>query len=110
MYHRDGGDGIELVGNDVRRASWPSISADGRHLYYQFAPSANRDLIKGAFALSRLDLETGDVVEVISGEALQQYQGSSGGAIAPEVSHSQAWPVYGPRPKRSCTSGSAKLK
>ena len=86
MYHREGGSGIELVDKDVRRASWPSISSDGRDLYYQFAPGPERDLIRGALQLNRLDLETGDVVEVIAGVAQQQYQGSSGGAIAPEVS------------------------
>ena len=86
MYHREGGSGIELVKKDVRRASWPSISSDGRDLYYQFAPGPERDLIRGALQLNRLDLETGDVFEVIAGVAQQQYQGSSGGAIAPEVS------------------------
>ena len=85
MYHREGGSGIELVDKDVRRASWPSISSDGRHLYYQFAPGAERDLIRGSLQLNRLDLESGEVIEIIAGVAQQQYQGS-GGAIAPEVS------------------------
>jgi len=97
MYHREGGSGIELLGSDVRRASWPSVSDDGRYLYYQFAPSANRDLIRGAFALSRLDLQTGDIAEVVSGEAQQQYQGSSGGAIAPEVSPDGKWLAFARR-------------
>lgn len=86
MYHRNGGQGVELIGNDVSRAGWPSMSSDGRYLYYHYSPDNERDLLKGAYQLSRLDLATGDVMEVTGGVAQQQYQGSSGGAIAPEVS------------------------
>lgn len=86
MYHRDGGEGVELVGNAVRRAGWPSLSANGRHLYYHYAPSNERDFLKGSTQISRLDVQTGETIEIVSGQAQQQYQGSSGGAAAPEVS------------------------
>ncbi len=89
LYHRDGGEGIELVGKDVRRAGWPSLSPDGRYLYYHYSAAAGGeevDLIRGGFQLNRLDRETGETIEVTSGVVQQQYQGSSGGAIAPEAS------------------------
>jgi len=89
MYHRDGGEGIELVGKDVRRAGWPSLSPDGRYLYYHYSTASGGeavDLLRGGFQLNRLDRETGETIEMTSGVAQQQYQGSSGGAIAPEVS------------------------
>ena len=65
MYHREGGSGIELVKKDVRRASWPSISSDGRDLYYQFAPGPERDLIRGALQLNQL----GDTLDEVWPEA-----------------------------------------
>ena len=34
MYHRDGGTGIEVVTSDGGSASWPSVSEDGRYLFY----------------------------------------------------------------------------
>ena len=89
MYHRDGGEGIELVGKDVRRAGWPSLSPDGRYLYYQYSTASSGeevDLLRGGFQLNRLDRQTGETIEVEAGVAQQQYQGSSGGAIAPEAS------------------------
>ena len=60
MYHRDGGTGVELVGKDVSRAGWPSLSSDGRYLYYQYSPDAERDLLRGAYQLQRLDLADGE--------------------------------------------------
>jgi Tol biopolymer transport system component len=89
MYHRDGGEGIELVGKDVRRAGWPSLSPDGRYLYYHYSTASGGeavDLLRGGFQINRLDRETGETIEMTSGVAQQQYQGSSGGAIAPEAS------------------------
>ena len=32
---KDGGDGVELIGRDVRGASWPSLERDGRYVYFQ---------------------------------------------------------------------------
>ncbi len=89
MYHRDGGEGIELVGKDVRRAGGPSLSPDGRYLYYHYSTASGGeevDLIRGGFQLNRLDRETGETIEVTAGVVQQQYQGSSGGAVAPEAS------------------------
>lgn len=86
LFHPEGGSGVELVGGDFPRAGWPAPSPDGRSLYFHFAPSRERDPVRGAMQVRRLDLETGEVWEVTAGQSQQQYQGSSGGAIAPEPS------------------------
>ncbi len=90
MYHRDGGDGIELVGNDESGAAWPSISDDGRYLYFHvrrnpFAPGT-RDVVGGSWQVRRKDLQTGEIVSITSGEAQQQGRASSGGSYAAEIS------------------------
>ncbi len=102
MFHRDGGRGVELVGKTVPMSAWPSVSPDGRFVYF-YAASApmgadlNLDAVKGAFQLKRLNLRTGDVQEITAGRAEQQYRGSSGGAIAPEVSPDGRWLAFARR-------------
>ncbi len=100
MYHLEGGTGVELVSPDGGAASWPSVSADGRYLYYQVRTSGQtvpwsvddviagtvQDALQGSNNLRRMDLETGEVTRVTSGVPSRQYRLSSGGAIAPEVS------------------------
>jgi Tol biopolymer transport system component len=88
MYHRGGGDGVELVDRSVRGAEWPSISPDGRYLYFDYSvgTDAYPDSVKGFDQLRRLDLKTGESLDLTAGTAQQQYRGSSGGALAPEVS------------------------
>ena len=103
MYSRDGGEGIELVGRETRGAEWPSVSPDGKFLYFQMsaAPqgtwSGRADVMQGAKQLRRLELSTGRVVEMTAGEIAQQYQGSSGGAIAPEASPDGRWLAFARR-------------
>jgi Tol biopolymer transport system component len=102
MYHRDGGSGVELVGRDHGNASWPSVSPDGRHLYYQVqtmtgVPAGHRDAVGGAFQLRRMELGTGQVVEVTSGQASQQLRLSSGGGFAGEVSPDGRWLAFARR-------------
>ncbi|MDH3272720.1 MAG: amidohydrolase family protein, partial [Gemmatimonadota bacterium] len=58
---------------------------DGRYLYYHL-PDGPDDMVKGAYQLRRLELATGRISEITSGTDQAQYRGSSGGAIAPEVS------------------------
>ena len=41
MYHKDGGEGTELVGSQVRRAEWPTVSHDGRYMYFHAAAGGN---------------------------------------------------------------------
>lgn len=102
MYHRDGGQGVELVSSsDEGGAAWPSVSRDGRYLYFHVfdggAGLAGRDALAGQWQVRRKDLETGEVVSVSSGEAAQQIRGSSGSAYAPEVSPDGRWLAFARR-------------
>lgn len=86
MYHRDGGQGIE-----VSEGVWPSVSDVDSYLYYYDAVGPRpgiglNDALKGYNQLFRKDLETGDVIEITSGVAAQQIRSSSGGGYAGEVS------------------------
>ena len=96
MYPVDGGAGRELLGSRQRGAAWPSLSHDGRYLYYHF-PGGPSDFLKGAYQIRRLDLATGRISEVTSGDDEAQYRGSSGGAIAPEVSPDGRWLAFARR-------------
>ena len=105
MYHVDGGTGIEVVSSDGGSASWPSVSEDGRYVFYhvrtpgQTVPWAVddiatallddrlvRDALQGTMNLRRMDLETGEVVKVTSGVPSRQYRLSGGGGFAGEIS------------------------
>jgi Tol biopolymer transport system component len=90
MFHKDGGSGIEIV-KDQPGVAWPSLSRDGRHLYFMATPGnvevgGSREDIKGQAQIRRMDLRTGEITSVTSGEHNQQVQGSSGGGVAPEIS------------------------
>ena len=94
MYHKDGGSGIELLPGSRQPASWPSLSRDGRYMYFQVSgQGANQagyggraDFLGGNYQVRRLDIRTGEVSAVSFGEQSQQLQTSSGGMGAPEVS------------------------
>ncbi|MBR9918771.1 amidohydrolase family protein [bacterium] len=86
MYHKDGGQGIE-----VANGSWPSVSDVDSYLYYYEAVGPRQgvgmnDALKGYNQLRRKDLKTGDVIEITNGVAGQQIRSSSGGGYAGEVS------------------------
>lgn len=100
MYHKDGGTGAQIVADG--RPEFPSLSADGRYLYYQIAVtqgivSAKNDVTQGSRQLRRLELATGRVLMITDGVSEQQYQGSSGGAVAPQVSPDGRWLAFGRR-------------
>jgi Tol biopolymer transport system component len=93
MYHRDGGQGIELVKGEAGKApSRPTTSADGLFVYYDLYTArptgfwGQEDVLKGSIQLSRYDLRTGDVRAITAGEAAQQDRSTSGGAYAAEPS------------------------
>ena len=96
LYPLDGGQGRELLGTSQRGAAWPSISGDGSALYYHL-PVGPDDLIKGAYQVRRLELATGRISEITTGTDQEQYRGSSGGAIAPEVSPDGRWLAFARR-------------
>ena len=96
MYPVDGGEGRQLLGPNQRGAAWPSLSQDGKYLYYHLS-TGQGDLIKGGYQLRRLELGGGAISEITSGMDQQQYRGSSGGAIAPEVSPDGRWLAFARR-------------
>jgi Tol biopolymer transport system component len=88
LYHRGGGDGVELVerlhGEQTQKnIAEPNFSPDGRYVYFSQDVTAgevweyNKDANTGVFAIQRLDRETGKVETAVSGP---------GGAIRPVVS------------------------
>lgn len=100
MYSKDGGSGIALVTQS--RPESPSLSKDGKYLYYQVAltdgiVSGKNDVTQGSRQLRRLELATGRTLLVTDGLAEQQYQGSSGGAVAPQISPDGKWLAFGRR-------------
>ena len=116
MYHRDGGVGMEIVGTRAPGAAWPSASSDGKYLYFMertpgelvswaYSGDTNPegdddlvgDLMQGAYQLRRLELRSGTITPVTSGEASRQYRLSSGGAIAGEVSPDGRWLAFARR-------------
>ncbi len=93
MYHKDGGQGIELVKGEVGKApSRPAISIDGRYLYYDVYTArptgfwGQEDVLKGTIQIHRFDLKTGEVRPITAGESQQQDRATSGGAYAGEPS------------------------
>ena len=85
MYHISGGKGIQLTKrkNDQQDVNEPSISPDGRYLYYSedMYPGGlfqyNKDPNDQIYVIKRYDRETGKITTVVSGP---------GGAFRPEVS------------------------
>jgi Tol biopolymer transport system component/imidazolonepropionase-like amidohydrolase len=94
MYHKDGGEGVQLVEDSGAR--WPSVSADGKHLYFE-ARTGGGDPLRGGYQIRRLELRTGKVVDITIGEAGSAAASriSSGGAFAPEVSPNGRWIAFG---------------
>lgn len=93
MYHREGGAGVQLV--EEGGAQWPSVSSDGRYLYYQLRSSG--DALSGHYQIQRLEIRTGTVIDITTGSADGAASGrvSSGGAYAPEVSPDGRWLAFG---------------
>jgi Tol biopolymer transport system component len=107
MYHRDGGQGIQLVASSGGRGAgggggggapaWPTISSDGRYLYYQTSMTVeDHEPLSGAYQLRRFDFKTGEIIDITAGESSGAAAGriSSGGAVAPEVSPDGRWLAF----------------
>lgn len=95
-YPAGGGKGTQLVvnrpGGSGADPAWPSLSADGKHLYYQVGMGApERQPIFGAYQLRRLDLSTGEILDITAGEGGGL---SSGGGVAPEISPDGRWLAF----------------
>jgi hypothetical protein len=96
MYHRDGGDGVALIGTETSGATWPSVSPDGRYVYYHFR-SGGSDALKGHYQIQRLDLRTGKRIDITAGDAEGPAASrvTSGGAYGPEISPDGRWLAFG---------------
>lgn len=85
MTYRDGGEGLQLTKrkNDQMDLGEPSISPDGRYVYYSEDVSEgdtfsyNKNVYEGYYAIKRLDRETGETRTLVN---------TPGGAIRPQAS------------------------
>jgi Tol biopolymer transport system component/imidazolonepropionase-like amidohydrolase len=85
MFHRSGGSGLQLTKqkNDQQDQGEPSISPDGRYVYFSEDVSAgpffqyNKNPHEVIYAIRRLDRETGEVIDLVR---------TPGGAVRPEAS------------------------
>lgn len=93
MYHISGGDGIQLTKrkNDQQDVNEPSVSLDGRYVYFSedMYPGGffqyNKDPLKQITAVRRYDREKGEIEEVAGG---------SGGACRPQISPDGGWLAF----------------
>lgn len=87
MFHREGGRGIDLLGDGFSSATSPAVSGDGRHLYFDV--STGQSLLGatgGVRQVRRADLRTGEVLRITAGEPNTQIRLSSGGGYVPRPS------------------------
>lgn len=85
LYHMSGGKGIQLTKrkNDQQDVNEPSISSDGRYLYFSedVYPGGyfqyNKDPNSQIFVIKQYDFETGKISDVVTGP---------GGACRPQIS------------------------
>jgi Tol biopolymer transport system component len=96
MYHRDGGDGIALVGTETSGATWPAVTPDGRFVYYHTS-RGDRNALRGHYQIQQLEFRTGHRIDITTGAADGAASGrvSSGGAFAPEISPDGRWLAFG---------------
>ncbi len=110
MYHKDGGQGVSLIASSGGRGgggggggggngnpTWPSVSGDGRYVYYQVSMSVDdRQPLSGSMQLRRFDLRTGETLDVTAGESgnAAASRFSSGGGAAPDISPDGRWLAF----------------
>ncbi len=77
---KDGGTGTEVVGTGATGRggggggtggpAWPSVSGDGKYVYYYVSITVgDKEMISGAMQLRRLELKTGEILDVTAGES-----------------------------------------
>jgi len=85
LYHKTGGEGFQLTKrrNDQQDVGEPCVSPDGRYVYFSedMSPGPsfqyNKDPNGEIYMVRRVDRETGEVTNIVSGP---------GGAVRPQVS------------------------
>ena len=106
MYHKDGGAGVQIIGAAAGgrgggggngAPQWPTVSGDGRYLFYQVSMTvADKEPLSGSLQLRRFEFKTGETVDVTAGESSGAAAGrfSSGGGAAPEISPDGRWLAF----------------
>lgn len=101
MYHKDGGQGVSLVtagtGGTNGAPQWPSVSGDGKYLYYQVSMDvADGEPLSGTRQLRRFTFKDGERLDITAGESgsAAAARFSSGGAAAPEISPDGRWLAF----------------
>jgi Tol biopolymer transport system component/imidazolonepropionase-like amidohydrolase len=101
LYHADGGRGVALTnGTEQPGANEPSVSADGRYVFFSIRVPNVDDPAKGLMQLRRLDLESGEVLKITEGTERGpggDARASSGGGFAPRPSPDGKWLAFGRR-------------
>lgn len=93
MYHISGGDGVQLTKrkNDQQDVNEPSVSPDGRYVYFSEDLYGggyfqyNKDPLKQIFGVRRYDRQEGKVEDITGG---------SGGACRPQISRDGKWLAF----------------
>lgn len=93
MYHISGGEGLQLTKrkNDQQDVNEPSVSPDGRYVYYSEDMYGggffqyNKDPNTQIFAIRRYDRQEGKVEDITGG---------SGGACRPQISRDGKWLAF----------------
>lgn len=93
LYHVGGGNGLQMIekANDQKDLNDPAFSPDGRYLYFDQDTTPgpifeyNKDSTGQIYVIRRLDRETGEVTDYISG---------AGGAIKPTPSPDGKWVAF----------------
>ncbi len=106
MYHRDGGDGVRLF--DDGSASSPSVSPDGKYLYYTVNAGTGNDAVRGHRQIRRFEFGHGAQIDITAGtgDGAAAGRGSSGGAFAPAISPDGRWLAFA----RQIPDGTASFK
>lgn len=93
MYHISGGDGVQLTKrkNDQQDVNEPSVSPDGRYVYFSedMYPGGyfqyNKDPLNQIFVVRRYDRQEGKIEDITGG---------SGGACRPQISRDGQWLAF----------------
>ena len=101
MYNLAGGQGMQLVAPQLRPGH-PSVSPDGKFLYYHvFAGSVystkNLDFLQGDYQVRRLTIATSEIRDETDAQAAETERTSNGGALAPRISPDSRWLAFARR-------------
>ena len=99
MYHRQGGEGVHVVGDDNAGVGGPSLSSDGEYLYFHASDAAGPlHSVEGNIHLRRLEFRTGEIIELTSPPSNRgRDRLAVGESYAPEISPDGRWLAFARR-------------